>query len=689
MVENITLNKIRNIGIMAHIDAGKTTVTERILYYAGKTYKIGEVHEGTAVMDWMPQEKERGITITSAATTLSWKGFRINLIDTPGHVDFTVEVERCLRVLDGAVAVFCAVGGVQPQSETVWRQAEKYGVPRLIFINKMDRVGANFFGTVKMIEEKLAIIPIITQLPWGAEDNFQGIIDLLKMKAYVYDLDSLGVSFKETNIPEELTEQAQTIYHHMVEKLAEIDDTIMEKYLNGEEISSQDLKVAIRRLTVKNLVAPVLCGSALKNKGIQLLLNGIIDYLPSPIDIPPVKGIEPYNQKEIYRLTDEKEPFAGLVFKIMSDPFFGKLSFIRVYSGTLKSGSNIYNPLKGIKERVNRLVLVHADHKTDINELKAGNLGAIIGLKKTVTGDTLCDRKHQIILESMEFPEPVISIAVEPKSQDEQGKMALALDKLSEEDPTFRRTFNPETGQTIISGMGELHLEIIIDRLLREYKLKANIGKPQVAYRETIEKSAQARGKFIKQTGGRGQYGDVVLEVEPYPEGKLKFVNQIVGGIIPKEYIPSIEEGVKEAMSRGVIAGYPVINIKVTLLDGSYHPVDSSDIAFTIAASMAFQECMKKANPILLEPIMEAEIITPEEYLGNIISDINSRRAKIEGIETKSKTKIIVAEIPLVEMFGYATSLRSISQGRATYTMQFKYYGKTPDYIKDKVLGKI
>jgi len=689
MDEMISLERIRNIGIMAHIDAGKTTITERILYYAGKTYKMGEVHEGTAIMDWMPQEKERGITISSAATTLSWKDYKINLIDTPGHVDFTVEVERCLRVLDGAVALFCAVGGVQPQSETVWHQAEKYGVPRLIFINKMDRVGANFFGTVKMIEDKLAIVPIITQLPWGVEDNFRGIVDLLKMKGYTYDLDDLGVHFKEVPVPEELNELSKIFYHRMIERLAEMDEVIMEKYLKEEDISLQELKAAIRRLTIKNLVAPVFCGTALKNKGVQFLLDGVIDYLPSPLDIPPVKGVEPSTEKEIYRLTDEKEPFAGLVFKIITDPYFGKLSFIRVYSGVLKSGSYVYNPLKGIKERVNRLVLVHADHKTDIQELKAGNLGAIIGLKRTVTGDTLCDATHPIILESMEFPEPVISIAVEPKSQDEQDKMTLALERLSEEDPTFRRVFNSETGQTIISGMGELHLEIIIDRLLREYKVQANIGKPQVAYRETIEKTARARGKFIKQTGGRGQYGDVVLEVEPHPEEKFKFVNKIVGGVIPKEYIPSIEEGIKEAMSRGVLANYPVINIKVTLLDGSFHPVDSSDIAFRIAASLAFQECMKKAKPLLLEPIMEVQIITPEEYLGNIISDINSRRAKIEGIESKDKVKNIVAEVPLLEMFGYATSLRSLSQGRATHTMQFKYYGKTPDHITNKILGKI
>jgi len=688
MDTKIALNKIRNIGIMAHIDAGKTTVTERILYYTGRVHRMGEVHEGSTTMDWMPQEKERGITITSAATTLYWKNHRINLIDTPGHVDFTVEVERCLRVLDGAVAIFCAVGGVEPQSETVWHQADKYGIPRVIFINKMDRMGADFYYVVKMIQDRLAANPIIIQLPWGKEDNFKGIIDLIKMKAYSYTLDNLGTNYKEIHIPEGFQELANKYHHEMIEKLAEIDENITDKYLEGKEITINEIKSAIRKLTLKNMVTPVLCGTALKNKGIQLLLDTIIDYLPSPLDVPPVKGIDPLTNKGIYRLAEDKEPLASLVFKIMTDPYIGKLSFVRVYSGTLKSGSYVYNPLKGIKERINRLVLIHADHKKDVSEIQTGNLGAIIGLKKSVTGDTLCDPQHPIILESMEFPEPVISIAIEPKSQAEQDKMALALDKLSEEDPTFKRTFNSETGQTIISGMGELHLEIIIDRLLREFKVEANIGRPQVAYREAIEKSAQARGKFIRQTGGRGQYGDVLLEIEPYKENKFKFINRIVGGVIPKEYIPAIEEGIKEAMSRGVLANYPVTNIKVTLLDGSYHPVDSSEIAFKIAASMAFQECMRKAKPVLLEPIMEVEIVTPEEYLGNLVSDISSRRAKIEGIETKAKTKVIIAYVPLVEMFGYATSLRSISQGRATYTMQFLYYDKIPDNITKEILGK-
>lgn len=680
------LNKIRNIGIMAHIDAGKTTITERILYYTGKVHKMGEVHEGSATMDWMPQEKERGITITSAATTLYWKNTRINLVDTPGHVDFTVEVERCLRVLDGAVAVFCAVGGVEPQSETVWHQAEKYGVPRLVFINKMDRVGADFYYVVKMIQDKLATNTIIIQLPWGSEENFQGIIDLIKMKAYSYTIDNLGVNYEEVSIPEDLRELADKYHHKMIESLAEIDEKIMEDYLKGEETSPSEIKSAIRRLTIKNKAVPVLCGSALKNKGIQLLLDAIIYYLPSPLDVPPIKGIEPLTEKGISRLTEEKESLSSLVFKIMTDPYIGKLSFVRVYSGTLKSGSYIYNPTKDIKERVNRLVLIHADHRKDVLEISAGNLGAIIGLKKSTTGDTLCDLEHPIILESIKFPEPVISIAIEPKGKAEQDKMALALDKLAEEDPTFRRTYNLETGQTIISGMGELHLEIIVDRLLREFKVEGNIGKPQVAYKETIEKSAQARGKFIRQSGGRGQYGDVVLEVDSYKEDNFKFINRIVGGVIPKEYIPAIKEGVKEAMLSGVLANYPVINIKVTLLDGSYHPVDSSEIAFKIAASMAFQECMKKAQPILLEPIMEVDIVTPEEYLGSLISNISARRAKIEGIETKAQVKIITAYVPLVEMFGYATTLRSISQGRATYTMQFLCYDKVPANIAKEIL---
>jgi elongation factor G len=686
MSTNISLDKIRNIGIMAHIDAGKTTVTERILYYTGKVHKMGEVHEGSATMDWMPQEKERGITITSAATTLYWKDNRINIIDTPGHVDFTMEVERCLRVLDGAVAVFCAVGGVEPQTETVWYQAERYGIPRIAFINKMDRSGADFYQVVKMIQDKLAANTIIVQLPWGSEENFKGIINLIKMKAYSYTIDNLGVNYKEVPILKDMLELANEYHNKMLESLAELDEKIMDKFLKSEEITANEIKSAIRRLTIKNEIVPVLCGSALKNKGIQLLLDAIVDYLPSPLDVPPIKGIDPLTEKGIFRVAEDKEPLSSLVFKIMTDPYIGKLSFVRVYSGILKSGSYVYNPAKEFKERINRLVLIHADHKTDVTEIPAGSLGAIIGLKKSTTGDTLCDIKNPIILELMKFPEPVISIAIEPKSKAEQNKMALALDKLSEEDPTFRRTHNVETGQTIISGMGELHLEIIVDRLLREFKVEGNIGKPQVAYKETVEKVAQARGRFIRQSGGRGQYGDVTLEIEPHKEDNFKFVNRIVGGVIPKEYIPSIEKGITEAMLSGVLGNYQVTNIKVTLLDGSYHPVDSSEIAFKIAASMAFQECMKKAKPILLEPIMEVEIVTPEEYLGSLVSDVSSRRAKIEGIETKAKSKIITAHVPLIEMFGYATSLRSISQGRATFTMQFLYYEKVPDNITQEIL---
>ena len=679
-------NKIRNIGIMAHIDAGKTTVTERILYYTGKVHKMGEVHEGSAPMDWMPQEKERGITITSAVTTLYWKEHQINIIDTPGHVDFTVEVERCLRILDGSIAVFCAVGGVEPQSETVWHQADRYSIPRLIFINKMDRNGADFYRTVKMIEEKLAAKTLILQLPWGNEEKFKGIIDLIKMKAFSYTQDDLGSTYEETEIPIELMEKAKKYRHLILENLAEYDESIMEAYVHEKNVENETIYKVIRKATLDSDIFPVLCGTALKNKGIQLLLDATIDYLPSPNDIPPVKGKDPSNDKGIVRLPENKEPFAGLVFKIMTDPFIGKLSFIRVYSGTLKSGTYIYNPGKDIKERVNRLVVIHADHREDVKELHAGDLGAIIGLKKSTTGDTICDDKKPIVLESMKFPEPVISIAIEPKSKAEQDKMAIALDKLSEEDPTFIRNFNPDTGQTIISGMGELHLEIIIDRLFREFKIEGNIGKPQVAYKETIEKTAESRQKFVRQSGGRGQYGDVVLSVEPYTDDNFKFINRIIGGTIPKEYIPAVESGVYEAMQSGVLANYPVTNVKVTLLDGSYHPVDSSEIAFKIAASMAFQDCMKKAKPVLLEPIMEVEVSTPEEYMGNLISDLSSRRAKIEGIESKAKSKIITAYVPLVEMFGYATSLRSISQGRATSTMQFLFYDKVPGNIAKEIL---
>jgi elongation factor G len=687
MVKAIDLQKVRNIGIMAHIDAGKTTVTERILYYTGKLHKMGEVHEGSATMDWMPQEKERGITITSAVTTSLWKGYQINIIDTPGHVDFTVEVERCLRVLDAAVAVFCAVGGVEPQSETVWYQADRYHVPRIAFINKMDRVGADFYGAIKMIRDKFSVIPVALQIPWGSEDNFQGIIDLINMKAYSYVVDKLGVNYNTVEIPDDYLDDARKARKGMIEILAEENESLLEDYLYGKEISIENINQIIRQETINNKIVPVLCGAALKNKGIQILLDAVISYLPSPLEVLPVKGEDPRTGSEIFRETDINEPLSALVFKMMMDPFFGKLSFVRVYSGQLKEGSYVYNSTQDVRERINRLVRIHADHKEQVDEISAGKLGAIIGLKKSGTGDTLCDEKYPIILEKMQFPEPVISIAIEPKSQVDKEKMALALDRLAEEDPTFRRTVNKDTGQTIISGMGELHLEIIIDRLLREYKVEGNVGEPQVAFKETIRKSARTQGKFIRQSGGRGQYGDVAIEIEPYKEGTFEFVDRTVGGSVPKEYIPSVKQGIQEAMLSGVLASYPVTNIKVTLVDGSFHPVDSSELAFRIAASKALREGLKKADPILLEPIVEMEIKTPEDYVGAIIGDLNSRRAKIEGIQEKKKIKgkIIVAHVPLQEVFGYATNLRSISQGRANYVMQFAYYEVVPENISKKV----
>ncbi|MFW6135165.1 MAG: elongation factor G, partial [Elusimicrobiota bacterium] len=663
MVNGINLQKVRNIGIMAHIDAGKTTVTERILYYTGRLHKMGEVHEGSAAMDWMPQEKERGITITSAVTTSMWKDFQINIIDTPGHVDFTVEVERSLRVLDAAVAVFCAVGGVEPQSETVWNQADRYHVPRIAFINKMDRVGADFYGTVNMIRDKFSVIPAVLMIPWGSEGNFRGIIDLVYMKAYSYTIDELGVSYHTVDIPEDYLEEAKKARKKMLEILAEEDESFLEDYLYGNEINIDRIHNAIRQGTLKNRIVPVLCGSALKNKGIQLLLDAVTRYLPSPLEVLPVKGEDPKNENEVFRKTDINEPLSALVFKVMSDPFFGKLSFVRVYSGILKDGSYVYNSTQKVRERINRLVRIHADHKEQIAEISAGKLGAIIGLKKSGTGDTLCDEKNPIILEKMIFPEPVISIAIEPKSQADKEKMAIALDKLAEEDPTFRRTVNKDTGQTIISGMGELHLEIIIDRLLREHKVEGNVGEPQVAFKETIKKNAKAQGKFIRQSGGRGQYGDVIIEIEPYQEDTFEFIDRTVGGSVPKEFVPAVKQGIEESMLSGVLASYPVTNIKVTLVDGSFHPVDSSELAFRIAASKALKEGLKKAEPVLLEPVVEMEIRTPEEYVGAIISDLNSRRAKVEGIQEKKKIKgkIIIAHVPLQEVFGYATSLRSIS----------------------------
>lgn len=687
----MNLQTVRNIGIMAHIDAGKTTVTERILYYTGRVHKMGEVHDGTATMDWMPQERERGITISSAVTTSFWKGYQINIIDTPGHVDFTVEVERSLRVLDGAIVTFCAVGGVEPQTETVWHQADRYHVPRIAFINKMDRVGANFYGTVKMIKDKFSTIPLIIQLPWGSEGSFQGIIDIITMKAYSYTIDSEGINYCVEEIPDEYKKVAEKTQKNMMDILSEEDELFLEEYLYGQGIGTERVYEAIRQATIKNRIVPVLCGSALKNKGIQLLLDAVTRYLPSPLEVLPIKGENPYTGKEIIRKTDAKEPLSALVFKVSTDPFFGRLCFVRVYSGILKEGSYIYNSTQNIKERINRLVKIHADHKEQVREVSAGNLGAIVGIKKSATGDTLCDEKNPIILEKIKFPEPVISVAIEPKSIADREKLGFALDKIAEEDPTFKHTVNKDTGQTIISGMGELHLEIIVDRLLRDYKVDGNVGEPQVAFRETITRKVSSQGKFIKQSGGRGQYGDVIIEIEPYKEDTFDFVDRTVGGSIPKEYIPAVKQGIQEAMLCGILASYPVTNIRVSVIDGSFHPVDSSELAFRIAASKALKDGLKKANPVLLEPIVEIEIRTPEEYLGAIISDLNSRRAKVEGIQEKSdiKGKIIVAHVPLQEVFDYATNLRSLSQGRANYIMQFARYEAVPDSILKKILFKI
>lgn len=687
MLNSNGLQKVRNIGIMAHIDAGKTTVTERILYYTGRVHKMGEVHEGTATMDWMPQERERGITISSAVTTSFWKGYQINTIDTPGHVDFTVEVERSLRILDGAIVVFCAVGGVEPQTETVWHQADRYQVPRIAFINKMDRTGADFYGTIKMIKEKFSAIPLVTQIPWGKEGDFQGIIDIIQMKAYSYTIDSLGTNYCVEEIPEKYMKEAEKAQKKLFDILSEEDESFMEDYLYNKDISEERIYQTIRKLTIRNKLVPVLCGSALKNKGIQLLLDAVNNYLPSPLEVLPIIGEDPKTGKEITRKTDVNEPLSALVFKVTTDPFFGRLCFIRVYSGTISEGHYVYNSTQNIKERINRLVKIHADHKEQVKEISAGNLGAIIGLKKSGTGDTLCDEKKPIILEKIKFPEPVISIAIEPKSLGDREKMAIALNKIGEEDPTFKHAYNKDTGQTIISGMGELHLEIIVDRLLREYKLDGNIGEPQVAFRETVTEKATARGRFIRQSGGRGQYGDVIIEVEPYKEGTFEFIDRTVGGSIPKEYMPAVKQGIQEAMLCGVLASYPVTNIRVSVIDGSFHSVDSSELAFKIAASIALKEGLKKANPVLLEPIVEIEIRTPEEYLGSIISDLNSRRAKILGIQEKSniKGKIIIAHVPLQEVFGYATNLRSITQGRAIYVMQFAYYEIAPEDVIKKI----
>jgi elongation factor G len=675
---------------MAHIDAGKTTTTERILYYTGVTYKIGEVHEGTAVMDWMVQEQERGITITSAATTCFWKDHRINIIDTPGHVDFTIEVERSLRVLDGAVAAFDSVAGVEPQSETVWRQANKYGVPRIAFMNKMDRVGADFFMSVKSMVDRLGANPVPIQIPIGAEDKFRGSIDLVRMKAIYYDDETLGAKYVEDTIPDGLVPQAREYREKMLEALSDVDEGIMEKFLGGEKINEEEIMRALRKGTIELRLTPVICGSAFKNKGVQLLLDSIVDYLPSPLDVPPVIGINPSDDSEAVRKANNDEPFSALAFKVMTDPFVGQLTFIRVYSGVLSAGSYIYNSTKDSKERVGRLLRMHANKREETKEVAAGDIVAAVGLKNTLTGDTLCDEKHPVILESIEFPEPVISVAIEPKTKADQEKLSQSLAKLAQEDPSFRVSFNEETGQTIIAGMGELHLEIIVDRLLREFKVGANVGKPQVAYKETIRMASKAEGKFVRQSGGRGQYGHVYIELEPAEAGKgFEFVNKIVGGTIPREYVPAVEKGVKEAMDTGVLAGYPVVDVKAVLYDGSYHEVDSSEMAFKIAGSMAFKEAAKKAKPVILEPIMSVEVVTPEEYMGDVMGDLNSRRGKIQSMEKRGNAQVIRAEVPLSEMFGYATDLRSKTQGRATYTMQFAHYEDVPKGIADTIVAKV
>lgn len=683
----VPLEKLRNIGIAAHIDAGKTTLTERILFYTGKTYKLGEVHEGTAVMDWMEQEKERGITITAATTTCSWKDHVINIIDTPGHVDFTVEVERSMRVLDGLIVVFCGVAGVQPQSETVWRQATKYNVPRIIFVNKMDRFGANFYRVVEMIKDKLGVEVVPINIPIGVEDKFIGVIDLLERKAIVYH-DDLGIKWEVLPIPEDLKEEAEINRQKLIEMVIELDDELLMKYLEGEDIPIGDIKKVLRKATIEGKLYPALCGSAFKNKGIQPLLDAVIDYLPSPLDLPPAKGINPLTNEEEIRLVSEDEAFCALAFKIMTDPYVGRLTYFRVYSGKLVKGSYIYNSSKGKKERIGRLLQMHANHREDIDEVYVGDIAAVVGLKYTTTGDTLCDENKPIILESITFPEPVISVAIEPKTTEEQDKLSLALQKLMEEDPTFKVTFDPETGQTLIHGMGELHLEIITDRLKREFKVLANIGKPQVSYRETIKKPVRVEGKYIRQTGGRGQYGHVWLLLEPLPRGSgIEFINKIVGGVIPQQFIPAIEAGIREAAERGVLAGYPVTDIRVTLFDGSFHEVDSSDMAFKIAASQAFKEGVSRGNPVILEPIMKMEIIVPEEYMGDVIGDLNSRRGSIDNIEFLENSRVIKAKVPLAEVFGYATVLRSLTQGRGLFSMELSHYEETPLNIQEKILS--
>jgi len=679
----------RNIGIMAHIDAGKTTTTERILYYTGVTHRIGEVDEGSATMDWMEQEKERGITITSAATTCFWKEHRINIIDTPGHVDFTIEVERSLRVLDGAVAVFCSVGGVEPQSETVWRQADKYRVPRIAFINKMDRIGANFQRCVKMMLDRLKITPLPIQLPLGKEDGFQGVIDLVAMKAILYDPHSLGEKYDVVEIPEAYRKEASIAREYLVEKLAEQNDHLMKKFIDGHEITEEEIRQSLRETTLKLKGIPVLCGSAFRNKGVQPLLDAVIDYLPSPLDIPPVKGVNLQGQALTF-CANNGHPLSALAFKIMNDPYTGQLTFFRIYSGSIKSGDSVFNPTKGKRERIGRLVKMHANKREEIQEVSAGDIFAAVGLKYTTTGDTICNEKQPIILESMNFPEPVISIAIEPKTKGDLEKLGTSLRKLTLEDPSFKVKTDEETSQTIISGMGELHLEIIVDRLLREFNVDADVGKPQVAYRETITKTVKSEGRFIRQSGGRGQYGHVWLTLEPQPSGKgFQFANRIVGGRIPKEYIPAVEKGVVEAMEKGVLAGFSMVDVKVTLIDGSFHEVDSSEMAFKIAGSIGFKEGARQAHPILLEPLMSIEIIAPEEFMGQVVSDLNARRGKTTKVEYRGGTNVIMGEVPLANMFGYATDLRSITQGRATFTLQFSRYTPVPHSVSEEILSEL
>ncbi|WP_134702140.1 elongation factor G [Ammoniphilus sp. YIM 78166] len=688
MGREFPLLKTRNIGIMAHIDAGKTTTTERILFYTGRVHKIGEVHEGGATMDWMEQEQERGITITSAATTAQWKGHRVNIIDTPGHVDFTVEVERSLRVLDGAVGVFCAKGGVEPQSETVWRQADKYGVPRIAYVNKMDIIGADFLSAVHQMRDRLKANAVPIMLPIGAEDTFLGMIDLVTMKAIIYT-DDLGTTSEAREIPEDLKDLADEWRTNLIERVSELDEALMEKYMEGIEPTEEEIKTVLRRATCNVEIIPVLCGSSYKNKGVQPMLDAVIDYLPSPLDVPAIKGVLPDSEDEVVRESDDNGPFSALAFKIMTDPYVGKLTFFRVYSGTLSSGSYVLNSTKGKRERVGRILQMHANHREEIPVVYAGDIAAAVGLKDTTTGDTLCDEKNPVILESMEFPDPVISVAIEPKTKADQDKMGIALMKLSEEDPTFKTFTDEETGQTIISGMGELHLDIIVDRMKREFKVEANVGAPQVAYKETFRGSAKVEGKFVRQSGGRGQFGHVWVEFEPLEAGAgFEFVNKIVGGVVPREYIPAVQAGIEESMKNGVLAGYPLLDVRATIVDGSYHDVDSSEMAFKVAGSLALKEAGKKCKPVLLEPMMKVEVVVPEEYMGDIMGDISSRRGRIEGMESRAGAQVIRGFVPLSEMFGYATNLRSRTQGRGNYTMTFDHYEEVPKSVSEEIIKK-